>query len=974
MAERLALYTIPVHRAFADALVAGLRRRASDPLALARTTVLLPNNRAVRAVGDAFVRASDGGLLLPRLVALGDPEAGEALGVALDPAGGPSIPPAVDGYRRRLVLARLVQAERARVGQRIDGAEAVRLAGELAGTLDQLLVEEVAPAALADLKLADGLTDHWQTALAAFRVVLDRWPDELAAIGCIDAADRRRLLLDRATARWAQSPPAALVCAAGISDSAPAVARLLRQVARMPQGMVVFAGLDKEMPGEEWAALGPHDKDGAGRIARSLETHPQFHLKLLLERMGVARGEVKDWPDEGGPQTDPARARAIANALSPAPFTGKWTGLRESGRRLDGVEGAVLATPAEEAQAIALALRGALETPGRTAALVTPDRALARRVAVHCRRWGIAIDDSAGRPLSILPPGVVLLLLAEAAVQRWSPLPLLALCKHPLVRGGEQRLAWLDGVRAADRQLRGPRPAVGLAGIGGVLKGRAAAFWAEATPCLTAMERAFGDGPQPLAILLACLRDTAQALCGDELWAGPAGRAAADFLADLEVQAPHGPATIDPDELPTLLRTLLDEVAVRPPQGGHPRLAIYGLIEARLQSSDLLVLGGLNEGVWPGRPAPDPWLAPPIRRELGLPGLERRIGVAAHDFAKALGGPAVLLTRSRREGGAPALPSRLWLRLEAMAGDGFARATALEVWTRTLDAAAAQRPAERPAPMPPAALRPRQISVTELDRLKADPYAFYAQRVLGLRALDTVDADPSPAWRGTEVHRILEEWWEEDRCAVDTLMARAERMLADERTHPLTRALWQPRLKEAVGWIAGKVAEQAAAGRSVLSAEGEGRIELHGVTLRGRYDRIDLAADGGLAIVDYKTGKAPSATAVREGYSQQLGLLGLIAEKGGFGGVAGKATAFEYWSLAKGRDGFGSLVSPCDPVGKGGRIVTADFVAVAEANLREAVEAWLTGDEPFTAKKVPEYAPYADYDQLMRLDEWYGRD
>ena len=976
MAEGLRLYSIPAHRAFADALVTGLRRRAGDDaLALARATVLLPNNRAVRAVTDAFVRASGGGLLLPRLVALGDPEAGEALGAALDPADAAPVAPAVEPYRRRLVLARLVAEERRAAGQPVDGAEAVRLAGELARTLDQLLVEEVEPSRLRTLDLAETLSTHWERALATFGVVLDRWPAELAAMGRIDAAHRRRLLLDRAAGRWALSPPTGMVCAAGISDTAPAVARLLRRVAALPGGLVVFAGLDLGMPDEEWDALGPHRPDPeTGRTRRSIETHPQYHLKLLLERMGCARGEVKGWRDSGGPETDPTRARAIANALAPAAFTGKWTALPAADRRLKGVEAAALATPAEEAQAVALALRQALEEPGRTAALVTPDRALARRVAVHCARWGIGIDDSAGRPLSIQPPGVLLLLLAEAATQRWSPLPLLALLKHPLVRSGDARLDWLDGVRAADRQLRGPRPAVGLAGIGGALTGRAARFWEEAEPCLAPLERVWGGVPQPLGVLLACLRETAQELCGDALWAGPAGRAAADFLAALEAEADAGPPRFDPDEVAPLLRTLLDEVAVRPPQGGHPRLAIYGLIEARLQTADLMVLAGLNEGVWPGRSAPDPWLAPPIRAALGLPGLERRVGIAAHDFAQGLGAPAVLVTRSRRDGGAPALPSRLWLRLEAMAGEGFVQATDLAGWTRALDAATERVLVPRPAPMPSADLRPKRISVTDLDRLKADPYAFYAQKVLRLAALEPVDADPTPAWRGTEVHRILEEWWTQDACAVDKLMVRADRMLADERTHPLTRALWQPRLKEAIGWIAGKVAEQAGEGRTVLSAEGKGEIMLGGVTLRGRYYRIDRLPDGGLAIVDYKTGKAPSATAVRAGYSQQLGLLGLIAERGGFPDVTGEATAFEYWSLARGRKGFGELVSPCDPGGKNNRIVNAEFVGIAAANLKEAVETWLTGDAPFTAKKVPEYAPYAEYDQLMRLDEWYGRD
>ncbi|WP_375393289.1 PD-(D/E)XK nuclease family protein, partial [uncultured Sphingomonas sp.] len=865
MGERLRLFTIPTHRAFADALVAGLRRRAGDdPLALARATVLLPNDRAARAVTDAFVRASGGGLLLPRLVALGDPEAGEAIGAALDPADEEPIPPAIDPYRRRLTLARLVEEERRAAGQPVDAAEAVRLAGELARTLDQLLAEGVPPARLRGLELAETLSEHWARALSSFSVVLDRWPVELARLGRIDAADRRARLLDRVAARWRATPPEGLVCAAGVTDAAPAVARLLRRVAELPLGLVVFAGLDLAMPDEEWDALGPFPPD---ERRRAIETHPQFHLKLLLDQIGTGRGEVAMWGEGSDRDADPARARAIANALAPAAFTGKWTTLPATERRLGGVEAAELATPAEEAQAIALRLREALETPGRTAALVTPDRALARRVAVHLGRWRIAIDDSAGRPLATLPPGTLLLALAEAAAQRWSPLALLALLKHPLARAGDDRLAWLDGVRALDRRLRGPRPPAGLAGIAGALGERLDAFWVEVEVLLAPVERAFAQGPQPLAGLIACLREAAAALCGEALWAGPAGRATAEFLASLEAEAEHGPATVAPDGLAPLLRVLLDEVAVRPPQGGHPRLAIYGLIEARLQSADLMILGGLNEGAWPGRPAPDPWLAPPIRVALGLPGLERRIGVASHDFAQGLGAPEVLITRARRDASAPTLASRLWLRLEAMAGPGFRRARALEGWARALDAAAEHLPANRPAPLPPAALRPKEISVTEVDRLKADPFAFYARRVLGLRALDAVDADPTPAWRGDKVHAILEAWWREDRCAPAALMPRARAMLADAAFHPLLRALWQPRLEEAIGWIAATVADHAAEGREVVSAEGQGEIAIAGVRLRGRYDRIDRCADGGLAIVDYKTGKAPSAAAVREGYS-----------------------------------------------------------------------------------------------------------
>jgi ATP-dependent helicase/nuclease subunit B len=991
MAERgrPQLYTIPAHRAFADALAAGLIRQfGADPLGLARGLVLLPNNRAKRAVTDAFVRASGGGLLLPRMVAIGDPALDEAAGAALDPAdAGDPVPPAVAPMQRRLILARLVVEERARSGRPVDAAEAVRLAGDLARTLDQLLVEEVAPRALREIDLGEELSTHWRRALDLFEIVLDRWPGELARLGCIDLADRRARLLRRLAVRWRDAPPAGFVCAAGITDTAPAVAALLRRVATMPRGMVVMADLATGMDDAEWQALGPHAPDAVtGARKRSIETHPQFHLKLLLERMGFNRAEVMRWRDESEFDATPARGKAIANALAPADFTGKWTDLPAAERRLAGIAAAELATPAEEAQAIALALREALETPERTAALVTPDRALARRVAAHCGRWGIEIDDSAGRPLSILPSGTLLLALADAAAQRFAPLALLTLLKHPLVCAGEGRRLWLEGARKLDRVLRGPRPAAGLDGIDAHLadapkreqarRAAAAVWWPHARALLAPVERVFAGGEQPLSVLVAALRETAQALCGDFLWSGPAGRAASDFLADLEARGGEGPRLVDPDSLAALLRTLMDEIAVRPPQGGHPRLAIYGLIEARLQPADLMILGGLNEGVWPGQSAPDPWLAPRIRLALGLPGQERGVGMAAHDLAGALGAPQALLTRARRDATQPAIASRFWLRLQALAGETWARGRALplERWTRDLDDPAIHEPADQPAPVPSALLRPKKIAVTDVDRLKADPYAFYARAILRLAALDPVDADASAAWRGTAVHAILEEWASKDACHPDKLHDRARAMLNDERTHPMMRALWQPRLMQAIDWIARTIAEQGEAGRSVIAVERRGSIDIAGVTLNGTFDRLDRMPDGTLAVIDYKTGTPPSPSAVRAGFSLQLGLLGLIAERGGFEGIAGLTRGFEYWSLGKRSDQFGYITSPVDPAGKNDKILPEQFTAIAAENFAGVAGRWLTGSEAFTAKLHPEFAPYSEYDQLMRRDEWYGRE
>ncbi|MCP1471096.1 ATP-dependent helicase/nuclease subunit B [Sphingobium sp. OAS761] len=980
-----ALYTIPAHRAFADSLVAGLlARHGADRMALAQGIVLLPSNRAIRAIRDAFVRQSRGGLLLPRLVALGDVELGEQVGNALDPMGeAEPVPPAIGPMRRQMMLARMVQD--ARPGT--DAGQALQLARALASVLDQMQVEQVPLAALRNLDLTADLSQHWQASLALFDILLGRWPEELARSGCIDLADRRNRLFDRLADRWAATPPPGFVVAAGISTTAPAVARLLRRIGEMPRGMVVFAGLDQHMDDEAWGAISAADgaPNGSGHILH--ETHPQFALKRLLDRMDATRDDVALWRWGSEYDARAVRGRNISNAMLPPRLTTRWRDMRTADRSLTGVEALEVGTPGEEAQAIAIALREALETEERTAALVTPDRQLAARVSAHLRRWGIEADDSAGLPLSRLPPGTLLIAMAEAMATRFAPVSLLTLLKHPLVMRGEGRLDWLDNVRALDLLLRGPRPQAGLVGIDllvaarddedrqAALRARVRAWWPSARALLEPLETVHLAATD-LAGQFAALRSQAGILSSDAVWAGHQGHAAADFFAELEAAAQEGPRAANPLALPDLLEQMLGMQALRPPQGGHPRIAILGLIEARLVQADLMILGGLNEGTWPGLPAPDPWLAPRIRRELGLPGLETRIGLAAHDFASALGAPQVLITRSRRGSGGPAIASRFWLRLKAMAGPQWKEADRYGQLARGLDRPDGHHPASRPAPSPPLAARPRVIPVTDVDRLKADPFAFYARRILGLVRLDPVDADAGPAWRGTTAHAILQQWAEGGTLDPDELEQRALAMFDAPEVHPLLRALWQPRLIEAIRWIAAEVAADKAAGRHILAVEREGRADIAGVTLMGKADRIDRLPDGSVAIIDYKTGKPPSAAQVKAGFALQLGLLGLIAEQGGFPAIAGgtRAGDFEYWSLAKKGDQFGYRERPVDPQGRRDKIQTDEFTAIALRHFGDAARDYLLGNAPFRAEINPEVANYGDYDQLMRLEEWYGRD
>lgn len=978
------VFTVPVYRSFADAVAAGLiARHGGEPTALARGLIVAPNNRAARSLTDAFVRRADRALLLPRIVAIGD--AGELPGVALDPVDA-DVPPAVDPLTRRMILARLIQQERAVARQPVNGAEALRLAGELAATLDELVAEEVAPRALADLVVASELAIHWQASLTLFSSIVERWPAELAALGRIDLTARRNLLLRALARKWQAMPPPHFIVAAGVTSAAPAIAGLLRVIARLPQGRVVLPGLDLACPDDEWDAIAG---DPGDERTRPIETHPQHHLRILLDGMGVARAEVERWRQGDGRARRAVRARVVSNAFAPARFTSKWRGLPAEQRRLNNVRLGEFATPASEAQGIAIAMREAVEEPGRTVALVTPDRTLAARVAAHLRRWGIEADDSAGQPLSATPPGVLIQAIATLGAEAFAPAALLAVLKHPLVAAGDAgdaRLAWLDGVRRLDLALRGPRPAPGLDGLRTWLAGgdererrvrqRAQGWWTEHAERFVPLEAAYA-GRSALSDLLVTIRETAEALAGERLWTGPAGRALAELFDALSINTPLGPHDVAAPDITAILRQLMSEVAVRPPQGGHPRVAILGLIEARLQQADLVILGGMNEGSWPGATAADPWLSPRVRRELGLADPERRVGLAAHDLALGLGGAEVLITRARRDARSATVPSRFLLRLNAMTG-GLQPERRLPALADAIDANdGPAQPASRPAPCPPVEGRPRRISVTEVDRLQADPYAFYARSMLGLSSLDAVDAEPAPAWRGSAVHDVLDRWMKEDEFAPDRLIARVEALLAAGGTHPIVRALWQPRLVEAIDWVGRRVARGVAEDRLPIASEVAGHVTIAGVELRGRADRVDRLGAGGpdggrLAIVDYKTGKAPTTKAVAAGYSMQLGLLGAIAQAGGFAGLEGRVEAFEYWTLT--RDGTGGFGAVKTPVGGKGGIAAEDFVARAAAVFSDAARRWLTGDDAFTAKLVPDYAPYEDYDQLMRRDEWYGRE
>jgi ATP-dependent helicase/nuclease subunit B len=1009
------VYTIPPSANFlatlVDALVGGslvpgppLR---DDPLALAGATIFVPTRRAGRALAAAITEAAGGrATLLPSIRPLGDVE--EDL-LALSPAGAAleDLPPAIDPLERRVVMTTLVlgwaRALSPDVRKLLPGeavlvptspADAARLADDLLALIDQVTTEETDWRKLQDIVPAE-LARFWQVTLAFLEISTAAWPQILAERGRIDPVARRIRLIDAEAARLSASPPAGPVIAAGSTGSVPATARLMAAIARLPQGAVVLPGLDLSLDAGTWAAI--DEGDGA-------PSHPQFGLARLLHRLGVTRADVV-------PLAEPSRrlrGKLVSEAFRPAETTERWAGIAE---RLGSPEAIVeglaglgiveAANEREEAAAIALSLREALADGAGRAALVAPDRTIARRVAAELARWGIAAEDSAGTPAGATPLGVLARLVAEVGLAGDDAAAMVALLKHPLADFGLSPAARFAAVDRLERRvLRGPRLAPGAAALAAAARHRSVTSpEAMEDACDLAQRLAAALAPlaactaEPAVSVAALASAHAAALAAvrappDDADALPPAAGEAHFAAVFERLAGIDAAGLElaPREWPALFETLAGATAVRPAGMRPGRVEIWGPLEARLQAADLVVLAGLNETTWPRVVGVDPWLTRPMRAALGLEAPERRIGLSAHDVEMALGAPRVLVTRSLRAGGAPTVASRFLQRLKAVAGPAGAAAMLAE-GERHLDRARRlDRPdgppvaAARPEPKPPLAARPSALSVTEIETLIRDPYAIYARRVLRLKALDPIAEDPGAADRGTIVHDALAAFLRAyrgpfDESAVAALLEAGRRAFAAVTDYPDVTALWWPRFERiARGFVALEAGRPPPRDR---------KIEIDGVltlprragdfTLTGRADRIDVTADG-LVVIDYKTGGAPTAAQVRSLLAPQLPLEAAIIRAGGFAGVAADAplAALAYVKLR-------GLAEPVEEeaiepgVDKDGVDRSPDALATeALVRLAALVASYDDPEKGYLsrARVAFEKAMDGPYDHLARAREW----
>ncbi len=989
-------------RALLDgALVPGFAPRG-DPMALAGATIFLPTRRAGRLFAEALLAEAGGdALLLPRILPLGDVDE-DALAFSED-APTLAAPLAVSPVHRRLVLARLVGAWRDSLAAG-DGRAAVAagpaatfaLADALARLFDDLTTAAVPPARL-DALGPEEHDDYFRLSLDFVRIARAGFADYLAAAGCVEPAVRRdALVLAEARRLDALGPDAGPVIAAGSTGSLPATAQLLKTVSRLPQGAVVLPGLDLHLEDAAFARLADP--------ATGAPDHPQYGLARLLRTLEATRADVR-------PLAPPApfgRERLASEAMREAETTDLWASLdirlppETRAAALDGIAVVAADDPREEALCVAVALRETLATPGATAALVTPDRDLARRVAGEMARFGLVVDDSAGTALAETGPGRLARHLADAAAQGLAPVALFALVSHPGAGFGLDPAAKARAVAALElAALRGPRPRLGIAGLAATLDAFDADRFGPADPRsrldgaaiaaardlveriaatlgpLLALDAA--GGAVPLADLVAAHRSALESVAGplDPDAEDPAEAALAAAFAEVAEVATSGPAFTLADYA-EILPSLLGERIVRPLADPGARVRILGPLEARLVGVDRMVLGALAEGTWPQQQETDPWLSRPMRTELGLDLPERRIGLSAHDFVQGLGAREVVLTYAAKVGGAQQVRSRFLHRLETVAGPAlWAEAKAKGERLRTLARALDVRPpvprATRPAPAPPMALRPRRLSVSDVETLLRDPYSIYARHILGLAVLDGLDEAPGAAERGTALHaaggafpRDFPDALPED--ARGTLLAYGRAAFAPLEAFPAEHAIWWARFSRAADFL---VAFERARRPELaaLAAEVRGRLELSiagaPFHLVARADRIEARSDGRLAILDFKTGTAPTP-AQAASLAPQLTLEAAMAARGAFADIPAAEVADIAYVELKG-SGEGGAEKPVRLRNR----TTMDLAETALSGLTGLLTALADEAQGYRALAAPQWrGRFGDYDHLARVREW----
>ncbi len=963
------VFTVPIGADFSQTFVTGLFERAKTiaPQEFARTVIYVNTKRAARRIRDLFEQQD--ATLLPQLKVLSD--------LAKDVLAPVNLPMPVSTLKRRLVLADLVAALIDKEPALAPRSSVFALTDTLAAILDEMQGEGVSFEHLTDITLGNA-SEHWERSLKFLSIITDYW----SAQKQVDTEARQRAVIEALTQEWQNTPPDHPIIVAGSTGSRGATALFMQAVANLPQGAVVLPGVDAQTPKEVWDVL---------NCPQANDDHPQSMLARLINRLELDATTLTPW--HKAPVFCKARNKLMSLALRPAPVTDQWLEegpdlkpLVAEATRHVGIIAA--ASPKEEAGAIAVCLRDAAEK-GETAVLISPDRNLTRRVAAHLNRWKIIPDDSAGEPLHLTPAGIFTRLTAGLFNKDLTPADLIAVLKHPLThksndRNNHQRMTRDLELAALGRDtpvIRGGPPSVDFELIG---------KWADTQPAdvkawtnwITQVFKPLSDqAKRPMAawvdIHLDLMAALSKGVTGENhaLWDGHDGQMAQKVFDNLHIEA-VGSSEWSAADYGALLYSLLKSEEVRDALEPHPNIAIWGTLEARVQGADLVILGGLNEGIWPKKPNPDPWLNRAMRKQLGLLLPERNIGLSAHDFQQAFAQKNVVISRAIRDGEAPTVASRWVTRLENLLGglgdggtqaltDMAARGNQWINLARSLDRPTGKLvKATRPAPIPPLGAHPKKLSVTRIKTLVRNPYEIYAQSVLRLRPLKAYGLEADALERGIVLHKIIETYNHSEQVksgdyTPEHFLELAADILEQDVPWSSARRLWFGRLQRMAPWFVEAEKSRTTKGTIVAQeVKGARKATEFDFTLTAQADRLDLDVNGQLIIYDYKSGDPPTAKVI-ELFDKQLQLEAAIAETGGFDKLDPvTVSALQYIGL-KGPD----------------KVHTVDVSDDTWADLIQLLQSHFEGDIGYGARLKMEQDRYgSDYDHLSRLGEWEETD
>ncbi len=974
----MSYFTTPATTPFADELA-----RYCDELAathnipLSTIKIFLPTRRSIRTLQESFLQLSNGKpRILPIMQSIGDADLEEASFANQNMI---DIPPAINPMQRQLVLARLLKQVWPHDYNYI---QALSIASDLGQLIDQIHTEDLDITKLSDIMDVRELSQYWEITTSFLSVLLNEvWPSYLQETGLIDPGLQRKMRIHALSDFYAKNPPDHPVIMAGSTGSIPATRRFIKTIGDTQNGHVVFPALDMVMDDAAWFAVD--------------EGHPQYLLKILMDYCKINRTDVQILSTNHH-QTD--RLFLMSEMMRPAKTTRQWQSLiddTKSQQIKNGLNGITLCegdNDHHEATIIALSMVEIAADPDqtKTAILITPNRYLAMRVQSILKQWNIDIDDSGGTTLTNTPIGQFALSAINAYKNNQIyPIPFLTTLKNTFfgndipnartrVRSIEKKL--FRGVRIHgdfnDLINHAPDHQEFITYISD--KFQPLSDYQAGHHSLEKMIKAHVEVLENLAI-------TDGATGAERLWRGDQGEALAEFFSELLAFSSSLP-DMTLNDYADFIQSVLSQKSYSARYGKHPRLSILGQIESRMVKADRIILSGLNEGIWPPDSGFDAWMSRPMRGHFGLPSLEQKTTLSAHDFACGFCAPEVFITRSKKSDGQPTLPSRWLERLETILLAATIkkelwphhRGQKYHYWAKAIRHNEITTTLSRPSPCPDINRRPTEFSVTDIEKWMRDPYWIYAKKLLRLRKLDDVDMDVSVADRGTLIHDAIEQFVTINNTdtlsknALNDLINIGQSVFDKQADNPEIHGLWWPRFTKTAQWFI-DVEREWRTGTHKIHSEIKGQITIDinqkPYLFKGKADRIEIRKDGSISIIDYKTGSPPSMGDINMGLASQLPLEALILDQNGFD-IAPSNTNydFSYWVLnGSGAGGYTSIAQ-----GKKGE-TSAILIEQAHDGLHALLTAFDNSTTPYIASPNAETMikiDYNDYAHLERITEW----